>query len=59
MIIDKKYDFVLFSDTIKLYEDYVKEKISENKINTNITKAKQKSILKRVKELSGGKIKIE
>ena len=60
MIIHKKYDFVLFSDTIKLFEDYLKEENSENKINTtNITKAKQKRILKRVNELWGGKILIE
>ena len=59
MIIDKKYDFVLFSNTIKLFEDYLKEGNSENKIVSNITKEKQNIILKRIVELSKGKIKIQ
>ena len=81
MIIDKDYDFVVWSDTIQFYDDYLMEHKSENiiyeekydknkkciigkfeyinKYPSNISTEKRNTILKRIKELSNGKIIIE
>jgi hypothetical protein len=62
MVVSDNYDYVIFSDTIQFYEDYIKEKqpdniidrknYDKNRYSSNISEVKAQEIINRIKELS-------